>query len=227
MTVVKRLLLFLACLPIVCGAQNIELKQQTETIDGHNAYGFSVNVPGTHEDVKTSLVRFMKGFGKAKVSTAFITVPEAMVEGNKFTGSLYATAAENGKGSVAWIGVASSAGEESAFDHDLKKMAYNFAVTFQREQIQLQIDESMRALQTVEKQQTRLQNQSKDLYNKIENNKKEKIALEKALIDNKTELEDLTRRVATNAYAQDSVAKATEQIRKVVEMHRERQRKVK
>lgn len=227
MMVVKRFFFFLACVPIFCAAQNIELKQQSENIDGHNAYGFRVDLPATDEEVRSSLVRFMKAYGKTKTSSEFIAVSDAILEGNKITGTLYATTTESGKGSIAWIGVASTAGEESAFDHDLKKLTYNFAVTFQREQIQLQIDESLRALQAVERQHSRLQNQHKDLTNKVEGNKKEKISLEKALFENKNELENLTRKLATNAYAQDSVAKATEQIRKIVEMHRERQRKVK
>lgn len=225
--VVKRLLLLIICLPAFCGAQNTQLEQHNENIDGVTVQGFSVELSGPSENVRSSLVRFLKTYGKAKASSSFITVPEPTVEGNRIPGILYATATENGNRSIAWIGLASPSGEESAFDHDLKELTYNFAVTYQREQIQLQIDESLRALQAVERQQARLQNQNRDLNNKVENNKREKIALEQALIDNKSELEELTGKLATNAHARDSVGLATEQIRKVLEMHRARQRNVK
>jgi hypothetical protein len=78
----------------------------------------------------------------------------------------------------------------------------------------------------VEKQQMRLVNQNKDLENKIEGNKREKIQLEKSLKNNKVELMTLTKKLEENKKAQDSVAIATEQIKKVVEMHKERQRKI-
>ena len=73
----------------------------------------------------------------------------------------------------------------------------------------------------------RLSNQNKDLTSRIERKKREKIELEKSLVDYKLELEDLTKNLKANAKARDSVAIATEQIRKVVESHQERQRKVK
>src|SRR3546814_4443436 len=65
-----------------------------------------------------------------------------------------------------------------------------------------------RALQAVEKKQMRLVNQHKDLSNKIENNKKQKIELEKSLVENKIDFEDLTKKLEGNARAQDSVAVA-------------------
>jgi hypothetical protein len=50
--------------------------------------------------------------------------------------------------------------------------------------------------------------------------------LEKSLENNKTENQELLKRIEQNKKAQDSVAVAAEQIKKVVEMHKERQRKV-
>src|SRR5690606_30426441 len=99
-------------------------------------------------------------------------------------------------------------------------------VTFHRERIQAQIDESMRALQAVERQQSKLTAQQRDLLQRIEANKREKEQLQQALVNNSREWEALKQRVANNSKAQDSVATAAEQIRRVVEMHRERQRNV-
>ena len=139
---------------------------------------------------------------------------------------LYAACKQSGNNSTAWIGVADE-GKESGIDRNLEKLVYDFGVAFHREQIQAQIDESVRALQVVEKQQQRLVNQNKDLNNRIESNKLEKIQLEKSLVQNKAELEQLTRNLAANGRAQDSVSVAAGQIRKVVEMHKQRQQGVK
>ena len=226
MMVVKMFFLSLLIAPLVCIAQTVDVKQETAWIDGAKMNGFQVDLVGSSEEVKTSLSRFLKSIGKPKTSGDHLEILEPTIAGKKSVDILYATSKTSGKTTAAWLG-SSSASEATGPDRDIQRLVYDFAVTFYREKIQLQIDESLRALQAVEKQQARLANQHKDLNNKIDNNGKEKIALEKALVQNKADLEDLTRKLASNGQAQDSVAVAAEQIRKVVEMHRERQRKVK
>ncbi|WP_254157854.1 hypothetical protein [Chryseosolibacter indicus] len=46
---------------------------------------------------------------------------------------------------------------------DVEKLVHDFGVSFYRDKVQQQIDESNRALQAVEKQQLRLVGQNKDL----------------------------------------------------------------
>jgi len=222
----KVFFLVVVIIPFIGSAQSIQVKKETSRIEGANASGYQVTLTGEEEDVKTSLGKYLKTIGKTKPSGDYITVAEPMINGKKYTDMLYATSRQTGNSPAVWMGVRAAGGEESALDSDLRKLVYDFGVAFYREKIQVQIDESLRALQAVEKQQLRLTNQNKDLSNKVENNKREKIQLEKALVDNKLELEELTNRLAANAKAQDSIATATDQIRKVVEMHKEKQRKI-
>jgi hypothetical protein len=77
-----------------------------------------------------------------------------------------------------------------------------------------------------EKQQLRLQSDDKNLKAKLEFNQKEKIRLEKALVDNALEYENLLKSIDKNKKDQDSVLTATDQIKKMVELHKERQKKV-
>ena len=226
MMVVKLFFFFLLIVPLASRAQTVDVKKETAWIDGEKINGFQVDLIASAEEVENSLSRFLKSIGKPKTSADYLTIAEPTIGGRKSGNILYATSKASGKTTAAWIGTL-SAGEETSQNQDLQKLVYDFAVTFYREKIQLQIEESLRALQAVEKQQARLINQHKDLNNKIDNNKREKIALEKAFVQNSAELEDLTKKLASNGEAQDSVAVAAEQIRKVVEMHRERQRKVK
>ena len=225
MMVVKIFFFSLLIAPLASIAQAVDVKQETAWIDGAKMNGFQVDLVGSSEEVKTSLSRFLKSIGKPKTSGDHFEILEPTIAGKKSVDILYATSKTLGKTTAAWLG--SSASEATGPDREIQRLVYDFAVTFYREKIQLQIDESLRALQAVEKQQLRLINQHKDLNNKIDNNGKEKIALEKALVQNKADLEDLTRKLVSNGQAQDSVAVAAEQIRKIVEMHRERQRKVK
>jgi hypothetical protein len=222
----KNFFFFLALLPFSAAGQSIDVKKEFFRINGENTAGYQVAIAAPEEEVKTSLLRFLKNVGKTKQSDHMITVAEPQIGGKKFYATLYSAARQTGDTGAAWMGIRSEDGEESSLNRDIEKLIHDFAVTFHREKIQLQIDESLRALQAVEKQQLRLVNQHKDLNNKIEQNKREKIQLEKELADNKIELENLKVKLEANSKAQDSVAVATEQIRKVVELHKARQQKV-
>ena len=226
MTVAKMFIVLAGLLPVGAFAQSVVTEKVASRVEGENVTGYEVSLGAPEAEVRESLTKFLKAMGRTRQSGDYITISEPIVGGKKYTQVLYATTRASGNSVSAWIGMQSNAGEESSVDRDLDQLAYDFGVTFHREKIQRQIDESLRALQAVEKQQSRLVNQNKDLNHKIENNKREKIELEKSLINNKIELDDLTKKLAANGKAQDSVAVATEQIRKVVEMHQERQRKV-
>jgi len=219
------IIIFFLFLPSLLSAQSVHPVRESMQIDGSRAEGFGIVLNAGADVVKSSLSKYLKTLGKARTSGDYITVAEPLIAGRKYAEVLYGTTSPSGTSSTAWIGVVSG-DDGSIRDTDLEKLAYDFGVTFQREQIQLQIDESERALQAVEKQQARLVNQNRDLNGKIESNKREKVQLEKALVENALELEDLNNRLVLNAKAQDSVALATEQIRKVVEMHKDLQRKV-
>lgn len=225
MMVIKIFFFFFALVPIVCPAQKIEVRKDISRIEGEPESGFQVHLIASREVADASLARFFKGLGKTKSSGDYVTVADPVIHGRKIEGLLYGVCTGDEKKTEVWIGMPGK-GDESGISEEIRKLSYDFAVTFEREQIQVQIDESLRALQAVEKKQMRLVNQQRDLDNKITNNKKEKIALEQALVDNKVALEDLTKKLEGNARAQDSVAVASGQIKKVVEMHREKQRKV-
>jgi hypothetical protein len=226
MMVAKMFIVLAGLLPFGAFAQSVVTKKKASRVEGENVTGYEVSLGAREDEVRVSLTKFLKAIGRTRQSGDYITISEPVVGGKKYTQTLYAITRSSGNSASAWIGMQSNVGEESGLDRDLDKLAYDFGVTFHREKIQTQIDESLRALQAVEKQQSRLVNQNEDLNHKIENNKREKTALEKSLVDNKIELDDLKRKLADNGKAQDSIAVTAEQIRKVVEMHKERQRKV-
>jgi hypothetical protein len=223
---------FILFIPLIISAyadaQTVKVKKEKSTVKGESMEGYSVEVQGTGSEVTASLGKFLKTIGKTKQSD-FFTVTEPNINGLVYTQPIYATANENGKSATAWIGVnpsAMSKEDAAKLDKELEKLMKDFGVKFYRDKIQVQIDESTRATQAVEKQKQRLLNENKSLSTKLENNKREKIQLEKSIVDNKSEHESLLKRIEQNKKAQDSVAIAAEQIKKVVEMHKEKQRKV-
>jgi hypothetical protein len=223
---------FLLLIPVVISAyaeaQTVKVKKEKSTVKGESMEGHAVELQGTLAEVNTAFIRFLKTYGKVKQND-FITLSEPNLNGLTFIEPLYATSNENGKTATAWIGFNNSSWKKEDADKankELEHMMHDFGIKFYRDKIQVQVDESERATQAVEKQKQRLLSENKSLSTKLENNKKQKIQLEKSLENNKTENQELLKRIEQNKKAQDSVAVAAEQIKKVVEMHKERQRKV-
>lgn len=210
-------------------AQTVKVKKEKTRIKNDYVEGFEVELLATPDELETALTKLMKTFGKIKTTDNFIMVAEPTIQERKYTAPVYGVNKQVGNILSVWVGIKKDDfGKDDAeiITKDLEKLLYEFSLNFYKEKIQKQIDESVRAAQAVERQQQRLGSQNKDLNSKIEDNKREKIHLEKSLEKNKIELETLTKRLEQNKKDQDSVAVAGEQIKKAIEMHKERQRKV-
>jgi hypothetical protein len=211
-------------------AQTVAVGKQQERIKGENTGGYGTALEGSKEDVGLAWTKFLKEVGKAKNMTEILTISEPALGATVYPkGILYATLSGDKEKSKVWIGLKESewtVNDIEIVNSELERLVYRFGVKFYRDKIQLQIDEAQRASDAVDKQKQRLLNQSKDLILKLGNNDQEKIKLEKAIEANKLEHEVLLVKIDNNKKAQDSVALAGEQIKKVVELHKERQRKV-
>lgn len=226
-----RIVLSLICFVLIgsASAQTVAVKKEQTRIKNDYAEGFEVELPGTYEEINDALEKLAKSLGKSKETEGYFAVAEPSITGRTYTSPVYASTKQVGNMISAWIGIKKSEWKDSEAENvstALEGMIRDFGITFHRDKIQKQIDETLRAAQAVERQTQRLTNQNKSLNSKIANNKQEKIDLEKSLVNNKIELETLTKQLEKNKKDQDSVAVAGQQIQKVLEMHRERQRKV-
>jgi hypothetical protein len=227
----KNTTLFLLALLSCCAAsaQTVTVKKENARIKNDYADGFQIDLAATYEEVEDALAKEIKTLGKSKENENYRVVSEPIVKGISYTQPVFAMTKQVGNIVSAWIGIKKDDWKEKEGDEvnrELEIMIHNFGVNFYRERIQKQIDESIRAQQAVDKQQQKLLNQNKDLNTKVENNKKEKIRLEQLLVDNKLEMESLIKRLEKNKKDQDSIAVASDQIKKMVEVHREKQRQV-
>jgi hypothetical protein len=230
---IKRTVLFFSlmlALSISMRAQTVKVKKESARVANEYADGFEVLLEeGTYQEVEASLNKLMKTFGKTKTAGNLVTVREPVIQEKQYNTPVYGVTKQLGTMVSAWVGLNKddwSKNDLEVLNKDLEKIVQDFGVNFYREKIQKQIDESVRASQAVERQKQRLTNQSRDLNTKINDNKREKIQLEKSLENNKTELETLTRQLEKNKKDQDSIAVAGDQIKKVIEMHKLRQQKV-
>jgi hypothetical protein len=210
-----------------CVSQTVSVKKEKAIVKGVNTEGYKVVLDG--KEINSAFVKYLKTFSKVKQGYDYHTLSEVNLNGKTNTQNVYAFSKENGSNVEAWIGIKADewpTGDVEDINKQLEKVLYDFGIQYYRDKIQLQINESNQALQAVEKQQQRLVNQNRDLSMKLEDNKREKIQLEKALENNKVELETLLKKIDQNKKDQDSVQIANQQIKKIIDMQKEKQSKV-
>jgi hypothetical protein len=214
---------------MACQAQNVTVQKDSERVKGNTIEGYAVELTGTPEEIATAFNKYLKSFSKTKAAGSATQLSETQIAGVKYTSPFYATTRKTGDKSSAWLGLNPAEWPTEDADKamkELEKVMYDFGIKFYRDKIQVDVDEAARAQQTAEKQQLKLQNDNKNLNTKLELNQKEKLRLEKALVDNILEYENLLKSIERNKKDQDSVVVATDQIKKMVEFHKERQKKV-
>jgi hypothetical protein len=223
------LLLLSTCLVF---GQKVTVGKKSDKIKGESTDGYGTALEGKKENVTSAWSRFLKDMGKVKSGGDYQYIEGPALGGTVYTtGVVYATVTGNGTEEKVdvWLGIKPTewtVNDISLVEKQLEKLVYQFGIKFYRDKIQAQIDEGQQALDAVVRQQQRLTNQNKDLGIKLGNNGQEKIQLEKSLESNKLENLVLIQKITNNKKSQDSVSMAGEQIKKVIEMHKERQRKV-
>lgn len=211
---------------VLAHAQKVTVSANSERMNGKNCEGYSAELTGSLEEVNGSLSKYLKTYGKVKATGNQYQVSEAQINLTKYVNPFFASSSAKGERVIVWMGACDERDSAKSIHHELEKLVYNFGVKFYKDKIQADVDESLRAQTAAEKQQQRLALEGKNLASRLEMNTKEKIRLEKALVTNRQDSVKLVASLAKNKVSQDSVAIATEQIKKMVEAHKERQRKV-
>jgi hypothetical protein len=210
--------------------QTVSVKKQTEKIKSDNMEVYATTLEGKKEEVSAAFVKFLKTLGKLKQSSEPMILSESVLNGTTYSGNvIYADVKKVSETSATvWMGInpAEWSSQASQVTTDIEKTVYQFGLKYYRDKVQVQIDEAQQAFDAVEKQQQRTLNQHKDLTTKLTNNEQEKIRLEKQLENNKLENASLKIRIEQNKKAQDSLANVSVQVQKVLEQHKEKQKKI-
>ncbi len=212
-------------------SQTISVNKQKEKIKGESADVFAITLEGKTEDISSSFNKYLKEIGKLKLFAKPITVSDAIISGTTYSANVfYADVNKNNETtSTVWVGINPTEWNEADVEkvnRGLEKLIYEFGVTYYRQRVQVQIDESQQALDAVEKQKQRMLNQNKDFTLKLSNNEQEKVQLEKSLEANKLENASLKIKLENNKKAQDSLANVGIQIKKVMDSQKEKQKKI-
>lgn len=210
--------------------QKVTTEKQRQKISGGEGEGYAATLEGKKELVAASWGKFLKEFGKPKQGTAFTSINEPALGGTVYSqGVIYADIKDKGESTEVWLGIKADEWVVNDIDivkKELEKKVYQFGIKYYKDKIQAQIDEAQRAFDATTRQSQRLVNQNKDLTIQLGNNEQEKVKLEERLEANTLEHAVLLQKLENNKLAQDSVVQAGEQIKKVIELHKERQGKV-
>ena len=209
-------------------SQNVKVTKEESRIKGENTDGYAVDLDAKPEDVGISFNKYLKALGKTRQSSGTYVLTESTINGTGYKNPIYGVVKEKGGKTQAWIGIKKGEWADGAdnVSKDLEKLIYEFGVKFYKDVIQVQIDESIRALNAVEKQQQRLTTQGRDLNMKMEDNKREKVQLKKAMETNKLDSTTLILKLAKNKHDLDSMVIVNEQVKKMVEANKEKQKKI-
>lgn len=211
-------------------AQKVSVTAKSEKVRGENAPGTATELNAALETVSSSWNKYLKDLGKGKTQGDYTAISAPVLGATVYDkGIVYARVQGDAQAARVWLGLIESewaVNDITLVQKEIEQLVYRFGVKFHRDQIQLQIDEAQQAVEAVERSQQRLTNQNKDLTNKLTSNETEKIRLEKLMENNKLEHAALLTRIENNRKAQDSVAAAMIPIKKILESHQERQRKV-
>ncbi|GHN00260.1 hypothetical protein WSM22_17490 [Cytophagales bacterium WSM2-2] len=212
-------------------AQIVSVKKTSEKVKTDKLEGYSTELEGKYSDVNSQWSKFLKEVGRVKL---FSSDPAVVTEPN-FNGTVYpkgivyAHIFENGSLTRVWLGIQPKEWDEKDVEFankHLEKLTYQFGIQFNRYKVQTQIDETKQASDAVDKQIQKTIGQNKDLTQHLADNEQEKIHLQKSIDANKLENEALKIKLEKNKKAQDSLANASEQIKKVMITHQERLRKI-
>lgn len=226
----KLVILLCLCLSANAFAQKVTVNKRSEKIKGESAEGYRTELEGKKEDVSAAFSRFIKDLGKVKSGADYQYIEGPAMGGTVYnTGIVYVKTGGNAETGSVWLGIKAAewtVNDIKLVETQLEKLAYQFGVNFYRDKIQAQLDEAQQALNIVVRQLQRLLTENKNLNTKLVNNEQQKIQLEKSLEANKLEHLVLLQKIENNKKAQDSVGSATLPIKKVIEVHQERLRKV-
>lgn len=207
-------------------AQKVEVKEETQKINGKEIAGYSIVLQATKDKAESALLAFLKETGKTENKRTYFHLREIVFPGIFSSQiSLFATASTEATQAKVWMGVDTTLIEKSIgtkLHDEAQAYLYKFGIKYYRDEVQRQISEAERATEFTSKSYQKLINENTSLNKQLENAKADKIKLEKALEVNIKLQEDLAIKLVDNKAAQDSVYLDIESMKKALEVYKKK-----
>ncbi len=160
------LLVLFSALLVHTQAQSIKVKKEKARVKGENVEGFEIELSGSYGNIHSSFTKFLKNYGKTRGNDPIVLTGASLGTGTT-TALVYGVVKEKekDKSSHVWLGILKEEWPEDAYEKgmkELEKMVYDFGKSYHQDLVQDEIDESITALNAVEKQQQRLVTENKN-----------------------------------------------------------------
>jgi len=209
-------------------AQKIKVSETTEEVEKITRTGLSVLIELDEKTVEKAWQRHLKNYGKVDNTKGVYTLPVANVSAiSSSPCRIVSIVKSSGKGSTVWYAIdmgdahVTSSGSSSAYKA-AERILHDFAAQCYRDDINEQIKDAEKALNTSVKTHDKEVREGQNLVEDVEKNKQNKINLEQKLKDNAAELDQLQKDIAKNKTDQASAAQDVEKMKKAVEVVREK-----
>ena len=210
--------------------QKVTVNRKSDRVKGESAEGYSTSLEGKQEDVASAWSKYIRTLGKVKSGSDYQYIETPAMGGTVYTsGILYARAEGSAETGTVWMGIRAdewTVNDIKIVEETVKDLVYQFGIKYYKDKIQAQINEAQEALNIVVRQQQRLVNENNTLHTRLVTNEQQRIQLEKSLEANKLEKLVLEQKIVNNKNAQDSVAATTVPIKRAIQLHQDRLRKV-
>lgn len=220
--------LFAALFSISSYAQKIKVSETTEEVERITRTGLSTTIELDAKSIEKAWQKQLKNYGKTDNTKGVITVPVANVSAiSSSPCRIVSMVKSSGKGATIWWAIdmgdahVTSSGNSSAYKA-AERVLHDFASQCYRDDINEQIKDAEKALNTSVKNHDKEVREGGNLIKDVENNKQDKINLEQKLKENAAELEQLQKDIAKNKTDQAAALQDIEKMKKAVEVVRDK-----
>lgn len=211
--------------------QEIMAKEDTQTIEGTEFAGYEINVEGDLDDHQDRWMRLLRNKGKVRKRSSRYSIEDFVLP--QVTESLldgYTQFKQERDTTITiWLGIDVSAlsdDEPQAVLGEVKGMLENYVLEYRKSLVLDDIQDAERAAAFTSRQHQRLIQNLENLKIRLLDAENEKRRLEENLKTMELEIEVLKQRIVNNEADQETTLEELEQIRKVLEMHKERLKKL-
>lgn len=223
------------CLGIIISTgvfgQNYDIKKETQRVNNKKYPGVSSVVEAGFDEVEPYWIDYIKENGKARRKRNYYQLSEFSIKDLGVDTLTYATRVEaSGQNSLIWIAPVTSDLEEediSSLNSDLEKILKMATRGYYVSEVQEKIDQAEAAATSVSKNHQKLIYEGEKLVVDLEGAEELKADLMMRLEETELKIRVLNQQIIDNKVAVDSVYNDLEQVKKVIEAHKESMKKIK
>lgn len=211
--------------------QNYDIKKESQRINNKKYSGVSSVVEADLSKVEPYWIDYIKENGKARRKRNYYQLSEFSIQDMGIDTMTYATRVEaSGQNSLIWIAPLLNDLEEediSTLNTDLEKILKMATRGYYVSEVQKRIDDAEAAATSVSKNHQKLIYEGEKLVIDLEGAEELKADLIARLEETELKIRVLNQQIIDNKVAVDSVYNDLEQVKKVIEAHKESMKKIK